>query len=684
MKLALILNAVNPAIGGVLIRGDRGTAKSTAVRALARLLPDIETVEGCRFNCDPAALRSLCWECRARLSAGEDPLPSVVRQMRVVNLPINASEDRVVGSIDLEAAFRYGTKRFEPGVLAEANRNVLYVDEVNLLDDHIVDVLLDAAATGVNVVEREGLSLEHPSRFILVGTMNPAEGELRPQLLDRFGLCIDVTATSDVNERIEIAERDAANLCLSGCSSPFEQADGMLAGRLALGISILRSVELTTADARVIARECVESGVEGHRADVVSARTARAIAAYRGRTSATKRDLYDAMEMALSHRARSPIQRPVDSYDDEARAEDEERGETDPRGQDSDRAQDQHAPDGTDGADTSEPEEDRDTPEGRSDDGIPDARDDRADSGSQVRGGRDPDPEHEFVTKNLELAGLQKPRQKSGRRALSISTDKRGRYVYARTQQRVNDLALDATLRAAAPHQAARGREEGDRVILERRDLRQKVRKRKVGNLIVFAVDASGSMDADERMAVTKGAALSLLQDAYVRRDKVAVIVFNNKAAEIVVPPTGGAALAKKLLAHVAVGGTTPLAHGLLQSYNLIKTQVLRDASLRPLLILISDGHANVPLGEKEPIAESREIAARIKLDGIETLVVDPTVDSTDPDLSNQADEVFMYQNYSRSLCRRLAEELGARHCGLYDLARDLPALVSQRLTDGG
>src|SRR5882757_9647449 len=204
MKLALVLNAINPTIGGVLIRGEKGTGKSTAVRALARLLPEHEVVEGCHFGCDPTDLQALCADCRSRLKAA-GVLPSHKRRMRVVELPINSSEDRVVGTIDIEAALRTGTKRFEPGVLAEANRNILYVDEVNLLDDHIVDVLLDAAATGVNVVEREGVSISHPARFILVGTMNPDEGDLRPQLLDRFGLCVDVTGMSDVDERVEIA-----------------------------------------------------------------------------------------------------------------------------------------------------------------------------------------------------------------------------------------------------------------------------------------------------------------------------------------------------------------------------------------------------------------------------------------------------------------------------------------------
>src|SRR5438094_7737694 len=210
MKMALVLNAINPAIGGVLIRGEKGTAKSTAVRALARLLPDQVVVEGCHFGCHPEDLETLCSDCRDRLGDGEDPLPETTRRMRVVELPINASEDRVVGTIDLEAALKEGSKRFEPGVLAEANRNILYVDEVNLLDDHIVDVLLDAAAMGVNVVEREGVSVMHPSRFILVGTMNPEEGELRPQLLDRFGLCVDVEGIRDLEQRVAIVEKRAA------------------------------------------------------------------------------------------------------------------------------------------------------------------------------------------------------------------------------------------------------------------------------------------------------------------------------------------------------------------------------------------------------------------------------------------------------------------------------------------
>ncbi len=207
MKQALLLNAVNPAIGGVLIRGEKGTAKSTAVRGLAALLPDVAVVSGCRFQCDPGAPALWCEECVARARGGET-LHAVSRPMRVVELPVNASEDRVVGSIDVEAAIKRGERRFEPGLLAAANRNLLYVDEVNLLDDHLVDVLLDAAAMGVNTVEREGVSLSHPARLMLVGTMNPEEGELRPQLLDRFGLCVDVGGLRALDDRVRVMQRD--------------------------------------------------------------------------------------------------------------------------------------------------------------------------------------------------------------------------------------------------------------------------------------------------------------------------------------------------------------------------------------------------------------------------------------------------------------------------------------------
>src|SRR2546423_2303436 len=280
MKLALILNAIVPAVGGVLIRGEKRTGKSTAVRALARLLPEHDVVEGCHFGCDPGDRENLCADCRLRL-AEHGRLPSHRRRMRVVELPINASEDRVVGTIDIEAALRTGARRFEPGVLAEANRNILYVDEVNLLDDHLVDVLLDAAAMGVNVIEREGVSFSHPSRFILVGTMNPEEGELRPQLLDRFGLCVDVEGIRDLDQRVAIVEKravweDDPNLFYQ----QHAESEQAVKSQITEAIATFPEVTLPREILRLIAQISIALEVDGHRSDLVCARAAQAKAAY--------------------------------------------------------------------------------------------------------------------------------------------------------------------------------------------------------------------------------------------------------------------------------------------------------------------------------------------------------------------------------------------------------------------
>src|SRR5437867_1114041 len=305
MKLALILNAIVPTIGGVLIRGEKGTGKSTAVRALARLLPEHDVVEGCHFGCDPSDREALCADCRERLRAGA-MLPHHKRRMRVVELPINASEDRVVGTIDLEAALRTGTRRFEPGVLAEANRNILYVDEVNLLDDHLVDVLLDAAAMGVNVIEREGVSFSHPSRFILVGTMNPEEGELRPQLLDRFGLCVDVEGIRDPDERVLIAERravweDDPNLFYQ----QHAESEQSVRSQIAEAIATFPEVTLPRQILRLIAQISIALEVDGHRSDLVCARAAQAKAAYDSADEVDISHVGDVAEMVFAHRVHS-------------------------------------------------------------------------------------------------------------------------------------------------------------------------------------------------------------------------------------------------------------------------------------------------------------------------------------------------------------------------------------------
>lgn len=303
MKRALILNAINPSIGGVLIRGQKGTAKSTAVRGLAEILPGIEVVTGCRFGCDPGDGESLCWECVERLKSGI--LPTEVRSMRVVDLPVGATEDRVVGSLDMERALRGAERAFEAGVLAEANRGILYVDEINLLDDYVVDALLDAAAMGMNTVEREGVSVSHPSSFIIVGSMNPEEGELRPQLLDRIALQVEVVGISEIEQRVEIIERrnrfasDPAKF-----REEFNLENKRLASRIISAKKALPKVSCGRGDLMKIARISVEFGVDGHRADIMIERAARTNAAFEGRGRVEAADIVAAAEMVLPHRMR--------------------------------------------------------------------------------------------------------------------------------------------------------------------------------------------------------------------------------------------------------------------------------------------------------------------------------------------------------------------------------------------
>jgi Mg-chelatase subunit ChlI len=317
MRRALVLNAVYPQIGGVLIRGERGTAKSTAARALAALLPEITVVADCPFSCDPDQPATWCTSCRERAAAGEE-LPRATRRTPFVDLPVSATEDRVVGTLDIEKAIQEGVRHFEPGVLAAANRGILYVDEVNLLDDHVVDILLDAAAMGVNIVEREGISFSHPARFILVGTMNPEEGDLRPQLLDRFALCVDVHGVRDPDQRILIIERNLAfESDPEGFYAEWEPRERALSRQIVEARARLPQVRYTQADLSVIATLTAELQVDGHRPDLVILKTARANAAFEGRIRITDQDILLASELALPHRLkRHPLQPVETTLDD--------------------------------------------------------------------------------------------------------------------------------------------------------------------------------------------------------------------------------------------------------------------------------------------------------------------------------------------------------------------------------
>ena len=311
MKNALILNAINPKLGGVLIRGEKGTAKSIAVRALANLLPEIDVVADCKFGCNPHKKGQMCQECTNRFERREE-LPIKKRKTRVVELPVGSTEDRVIGTLDIEYAIKKGEKRFEPGVLAEANRGILYVDEVNLLDDHIVDVLLDSAAMGVNTVEREGVSYSHPAEFILIGTMNPEEGELRPQLLDRFGLCVHIEGIADLDQRVEVVKRRAFyEQDPAGFQKTWKEEEEKIQKAIIRARELLGQVNISDEILYLIAQIALDMNVDGHRADIMMMKASITLASFNGRREVLKEDVQSAADMALQHRMRrKPFHKP--------------------------------------------------------------------------------------------------------------------------------------------------------------------------------------------------------------------------------------------------------------------------------------------------------------------------------------------------------------------------------------
>ena len=669
MKRALLLNTIDPGIGGVLLRGDRGTAKSSAVRALARLLPEYEAVEGCFYRCDPAAPSRYCDECRQRARSG--PLPVVRLPMRIIELPINASEDRLVGSIDIEAAVRSGTRRFQPGVLAEANRNLLYVDEVNLLDDHLVDVLLDAAAMGVNVVEREGMSVVHPAHFILVGTMNPEEGELRPQLIDRFGLCVDVETTNDIEQRLQVIELERRlNDDPKEVRDAYADQEAQLRSRLQAAGRRLDAVELPDAIRALIARLCLDGSVAGHRADLVVARTSRAISALRGGSVVEFNDVLEALALGLAHRRREmAANKEAQPQQLAARAAEQLAQIQAVTPTESNQAVQGEATQ-QEGASGGESNEGWTRSEARE---SPTTEDAEPDTVIELR---------TFNVKKLDLPRERQARRAAGKRTATKSKTKRGRYVRSAQAEKVTDVAFDATMRAAAPYQKRRREalaEATNQLQLETHDLRQKVRERKTGNLIVFVVDASASMDAEQRMLATKGAILSLLRHAYVRRDKVALVAFSGRSARVALRPTSSVDLAERRLERLTIGGTTPLTHGLMTALKLIKTERLRDPQVYPLLVLISDGRGNISLFGEEPLVEAQRAAGQIKQEGIRAMVIDSTRDFSNQPGYPRNRVTSLYGAYAFNVCHDLAERLGGRYYGLFDLSQSAIVDTVQR-----
>jgi magnesium chelatase subunit D len=586
LRLALVLNAVSPAIGGVLVRGEKGTAKSTVVRALAALLPAVDVVHGCRFSCDPASPDPSCPDLAAHGAPD-------TRAARLVELPVGASEDRLVGSLDLERALTTGVSAYEPGLLAAAHRGVLYVDEVNLLHDHLVDLLLDAAALGTSYVEREGVSVRHAARFLLVGTMNPEEGELRPQLLDRFGLTVEVAATREPTERAEVVRRRLAyEAAPEAFESDWAASDAELAKQIAAAREQLPHVVLGDHALREITTVCAAFDVDGLRADLVTAKAAMALAAWAGRESVTTEDVRTAARLALPHRRRrTPFEAPgldedtldqaLDSVPDDG-PDDDDRG---PAGGPPPPAPDLSGPEsaGADaGPDSSEGTQDSSDPSGAESAGARPGADSTAAAGQTFR------------PVQLSVPGVNQRGGAAGRRSRSEGGS--GRLTGSRTPRgQLAHMHLTATLRAAAPHQLAGGRDTAA-LRLRRDDLREAVREGREGNLVLFVVDASGSMAARQRMSVVKGAVLSLLTDAYQRRDKVALVTFRGDAASLDLPATSSVEAAVQRLEALPTGGRTPLTAGLLRAAEVLRVEAVRDPDRRALVVLVTDGrHTSGP-----------------------------------------------------------------------------------------
>ena len=625
MRLALLLNAVSPAVGGVLVRGEKGTAKSTAVRALTAVLPPVAVVAGCRFACDPAAPDPACPD------GPHDPgAPAATRAARLVELPVGASEDRVVGSLDLERALTEGVKAFEPGLLAAAHRGVLYVDEVNLLHDHLVDLLLDAAAMGTAYVEREGVSVRHAARFLLVGTMNPEEGELRPQLLDRFGLTVEVAAPRDPAERAEVVRRRfAADADPAGFAAAWADDEAALAARIAEARARLPHVVLGDDALRQVTAVCAAFDVDGLRADLVTARAAIAHAAWSGRDAVTEEDVRVAARLALPHRRRrNPFDAPgldddtLDRALADARPEEpEDPTDPEPDGDGPDGPDDGTPPPGGAPADESTSRANVPPTEGGQDaSGVAGAQEPSSSDSAQA-----PAPERAaveagdpFRTRRLEVPGIGAGA--AGRRSRARS--ERGRVVGStRPAGAVSRLHLVDTVLAAAPHQTARGR-SGPGLRLAREDLRQATLEGREGNLVLFVVDASGSMGSRARMGAVKGAVLSLLLDAYQRRDKVGLVTFRGGDAELALPPTWSVEAAAARLRDLPTGGRTPLAAGLLRAHEVLRVERVREPQRRPLLVVVTDGRATGARGT-DAVGQAHRAAGLLAAAGTAGVVVD-------------------------------------------------------------
>jgi len=605
LKLALTLGAIDSTLGGVLLRGEKGTAKSTAARSLARLLPVIQSTRGCPFHCDPARPWADCPSCV--VEQGPERVVTSIPAPHA-DLPLGATEDRVLGTLDLDRVLKEGRSSLRPGLLAQAHRGILYIDEVNLLPDHLVDVLLDVAASGVNTVQRDGISARHPARFLLVGSMNPEEGELRPQLRDRFGLTVDVAAPTDFESRAEVVRRRLAfERDPQGFSAEWLDADRMLGRRIGEAQTRLTRVIVPDGLLTAIARLCCEAQVDGLRADLALYKAARALAALEARLQVSTDDLRRVLDLVLAHRRRQSFQSPGLDADAIDRALSEP-----PPGQGMGEKNKGRPPgDGLDDDDTSPP----------LDSGAPSTEDDSTGEGPSLEREEqilEPGGSIGLPPLPLELGGQAEEGRHAGVQTARARAA-RGKYLRDLPQEAPRELALSATLRSAV-RRSAEGPSTG--LTLERGDLHGKQRASAPGSLVVFVVDASGSMGARQRMEMVKSAVLSLLEGTDPGRDRMAVVAFRGPRAEVVLPPGRNAEQAETALRRLPTGGRTPLAHALALTLELLAAERKGGAAV---VVLLTDGKGNVPLPGTtgDPWSQALLAASRLADAGVSTVVHD-------------------------------------------------------------
>ncbi len=582
-KKALLIALVNRRAGGLLIGGAKGTAKSVLVRSVQ----------------------------------------SLIGSQKMLTLPLNVTEDMLFGSIDLEAAVSLGEKRFSPGILARATDNILYIDEANLLRQELLTAALDANSAGINNVERDGISCSHEVRTTIIATMNPEEGTLPGHILDRFGMYADMQALQDIGQRVEVIQRDLAysKNTLAFCEQ-YAEANAAMAAKVKAARKLLPQVEVSDAMLMLAAQLCSQAFCAGHRAEIYLLEAARAIAALADRSYVLPQDVEEAAQFVLPHRMRKPPEQlpeqsgQQDEQDSEDCADDNDDNENE--------QQDRQMPPSLDNSDASE--------DAANDEQEQDYQDEQQ---NQLENKLAPEEQLADVDKSFRLPKMlldmgkdQSVRRGSGKRSITRTDLKQGRYVRAELPKaKVEDLAFDATIRAAAPYQRLR-EANGCALNIKEEDLRQKVREKRIGNTFLFAVDASGSMGARERMRAVKGAIFYMLQEAYQKRDRVGMIAFRRDRAEVLLPITRSVDMAQKRLAQLPTGGKTPLADGLALSLQTLAMLNKRDSELKPILIVVTDGRANkVAAEEKDPVAAAVAIAEKIAKAKITSVVIDTEAD---------------------------------------------------------